>query len=189
MMLYDLQSFFKIGDLNATFKKILKTRANTESKGSDFKFYVYYRVSPEEEPQLVYEDKAKAVYHMVLKSLNYFEENFNENIYTLIGDEEEWKDFLYEYVLNEENRQKYPWSQYWDNGIDVLPTDIVIDLNTVFDEIVDLLFDEGEDFFITFNMDSDSDSSDDSDDDSDSDFSSDESEFESDFSTDSENGD
>jgi len=183
MMLLNLRSFFEIEDLNATFKKILQARANNEKKYTPFDFYVHRRSSSTVAPEMIYKNKTKGVYEMVLESLKHCEEVYNENVNDLIGDEGEWKDFIYTSIFTDEQREALPWQEFLSSEIDNLPTTIPIDLNKVLDEIIELLLDEGEMLFIDYDLDSSSFTSSSSWYDSDSSFSSD---YDSDDSDDSD---
>ena len=145
--MYSIRQFLDLSSRDLQLRTIenLQKRSAVEmgeNDGDDYVFHVYNRESDHKQPTYLGGGSAAGLNAVIIDALRILETR-GRNIKNFIGDEEDWKEFLYDCVIKE-SRKKYAWDEYW---VDNVP-DITIELNTVIDALVELMFDEEESFFV-----------------------------------------
>lgn len=152
-----LVEFFKIKNLNEALIPILKEQSQREPK-DQYTFYVYNRTDPDKEPVLLGGGTEETLNECIIEGLRILERegrnlwNFLSGSYASDGEctrNEDWKEFIYDWVIDDATREKYPWDKYW---VEDLPP-IEISLDTIACEICDIIMDESESFFIYIDSD------------------------------------
>lgn len=163
-MTLTLSDFFKIPNLNVALLPILNEQSQREPK-DQYTFHVYNRLDNDKEPVLLGGGTEETLNECIIEGLRILERE-GRNLWNFLsggGSEssrpqiiEDWKEFIYDWVIDDSMREKYPWDKYWDVEPEELPS-IEISLDRIACEICDIIMDESESFFIYIDSDDSSD--------------------------------
>jgi len=151
-----LSEFFKLDSLNVALLPILKEQALHENK-DQYTFHVYNRPDDDKEPTLLGGGTEETLNECIIEGLRILERS-GRNLWNFIGNQDDWNEFIYDWVIDDATREKYPWDDHWEVEPAHLPP-IPIDLARVACEICDIIMDESESFFIYIDSDDEPDDS------------------------------